>query len=124
MFPNTGADIIIKGLNHLQHFDLSVHDLHPPPAAERFTADGSSVALVLGSLNAQIALGSKTSTWIDVCEDRSISLLSCQDYKKLAIISKEFIKPNVKVIHTNNVNATGVTHSSTQNLVDNPTPNV
>lgn len=110
MFPNTGADIIIKGLNHLQRFGLSVHDLHPPPAAEHFTADGSSV--------------SKTSTWIDVCEDRSISLLSCQDYKKLAIISKEFIKPNVKVTHANNVNATGVTHSSTQNLVDNPTRNV
>lgn len=132
MLPDTGADVTLIGLNHLQRLGLSRHDLQPPPAARRYTADGSEMAPAIGSFKGKITFAAKTTTtWIDVHEKVPTPLLSYQDCKELAIISEEFPRPIIEVTHAHtlrgvdsNTSNPGMTHTPTPDPTAAPPPRV
>ncbi len=106
MLSDTGADVTIMRLDHLQRLGFSRRDLVPPPEARRYTADGSAMAPAFGSLKAEVTFAQRsTTTWTDVHDGVPIPLLSCHDCKELLIIPDQCPKPISRVIHASSVSA-------------------
>lgn len=100
MLPDTGADEIILGPEHLNEIDVLITDLKPPPANPRFMADGSPIKPAFGSFKAELRVRGKTkATRIDVLEGTPDPLLFHGVCKGLALISENFSHPISKVTH-------------------------
>ena len=102
MLPDTGADITVIGLRHLDDLGIPRSSLRPPSATMTVTADGSSMAPSLGTFQATLTLGQKSClARISVHEGVQTPLLSCAHCEELAIISPDFPKPILEVTHVN-----------------------
>ena len=85
MLPDTGADEIIIGPQHLNAMGLSTNDLKPPPDLPRFTADWSAMKPAHGSYRAELQVKArKITTLIDVHHGTLVPLLSYKACRNLA----------------------------------------
>ncbi|XP_064116655.1 uncharacterized protein K02A2.6-like [Macrobrachium nipponense] len=102
LIPDTGADITVIGTIHLDALRIPRTRLEPPPMTDVVTADGSPMTPAVGYFQATLCLGNKScSATIHVHEDIQTPLLSREHCRALAIVSPEFPKPILKVIHVN-----------------------
>ena len=90
MLPDTGADEIIIGLQHLNAMGLSTNDLKPLPDTPRFTANGSAMKPALEMFRAKLQVKAQKITWIDVHQDTPVPLLSYKACRDIALIPAKF----------------------------------
>ena len=102
MLPDTGADVTVMGISHLEQLGIPRTDLQPLPATTTFTADGSPMSPALGWFQATLTLGNKSCiAKIQIHEGVQTPLLSYGHCKELAIIPPGFPKPILAVTHVN-----------------------
>ncbi|KAK3876080.1 hypothetical protein Pcinc_019092 [Petrolisthes cinctipes] len=100
MLPDTGADTIIIGPDHLQHIGLSLSDLQPPPQTQTYTADSSLMKSAIGSVQVQLQVKEhSTQEWMDVPQAIPIPLLSYRACRELALIPERFSHLIAQVTH-------------------------
>ena len=104
LLPDTGSDITIIGIHHLQALNISRSMLLPSPLTDVQTADGSAMTPALGCIQATLQLGNNScSATLHVFEEVQTALLSRLHCRALAIVSPEFPKPIMNVTHVNRV---------------------
>ncbi|KAG0718744.1 hypothetical protein GWK47_051865 [Chionoecetes opilio] len=102
MLPDTGADVTVIGMRHLQMLHIPLSSLQPLPSTTMLTADGSVMTPAVGCFYATLRLHGKSCTAkIQVHEGIQTPLLSYGHCMELAIISPAFPKPLLEVKHVN-----------------------
>nr|XP_027213220.1 uncharacterized protein LOC113806302 [Penaeus vannamei] len=102
MLPDTGADITVIGLVHLDSFGIPRCSLSPPPVTDVLTADGSSMTPALGCFETTLQLGQAScKANVHVHEGIQTPLLLYGHCVDLAIVSTDFPKPILSVTHVN-----------------------
>ncbi|ROT75496.1 hypothetical protein C7M84_005966 [Penaeus vannamei] len=102
MLPDTGADITVIGLKHLDSLGIPRCSLSPPPATDVLTADGSSMTPALDCFETTLQLGQAScKAIVHVYECIQTPLHTYGHCVDLAIVSTDFPKPILSVTHVN-----------------------
>lgn len=100
LLPDTGADTTIIGADHLNDIGLTLADLHSSPQRPTYSADGSPMQPVIGSVQVKMTVkGHSIEEWIHVYPDIPVPLLSYRACRDLALIPERFPAPIAQVTH-------------------------
>lgn len=102
MLADTGADVTVLGIHHLDLLEIPRSNLLPPPPTNQLMADGSPMSPAVGCFQATLTLGNRSCVaQIHVHDGVQTPLLSYSHCRELAIISPDFPKPILAVTHVN-----------------------